>query len=332
MALDALDFQSVTPKLGDNFLLVGSDAYLMDTVTDHIRRTLKQSDDVDLVIIYGDEVKSAQINDLLDTYSIFSSAKLILVRNAELLKKDALECLASYFADPSPQQSLVISAEKIDARMTGWKTLKQACQNIACEPPRHGGMFNAWLDKALGRMGKSMPQNARYAFTNRVELDFASANNELQKLSLLVGDRKQITEADVLRSVGSSRVGTQIAFAKALGERQAKEAFSLLDRLLASDQKALQIMSQVHRVYLVIYHILLMKGAHLSPSEISSKHLMEVFPDQRKYYLGFAQNYSLSQLEQIFAILLDTDAKLKTSMGSDAVLLTTCILQILEAA
>ncbi len=332
MAIDALEFDTVKLSLGDNFLLTGGDAFLMDIVTDRVRQELKQNDDVDLVIVYGDEARSAQINDLLDTYSIFSSAKLILFRNADLLKKAELECLANYFADPSPQQSLVITAEKIDARLSGWKKIKEACETVTCEPPRHGGMFAAWLDKALARLGKFMPQPARYAFTNRVELDFASANNELQKLALLVGDRKQITEADVLRGIGSSRVGTQIAFAKALGEKQPREALTLLDRLLASDQKALQITSQINRVFLVIYHILLMKEAHLSPAEISSKHLMEVFADQRKFYLGFAQKYTLPQLEKILAILLDTDSKLKTSQGSDAVLLTTCILRIMEAA
>ncbi len=332
MPLNALGIDTVKPRLGDNFLLLGGDAFLMDTVTDHIRRELRKSDDVDLVIIYGDEVKSVQINDLLDAYSIFSSTKLILFRNADLLKKAELECLAGYFEDPSPQQSLVITAEKIDTRLFGWKKVKQACQTVACDPPIHGGVFAPWLEQALTRLGKTMPQNARYVFTSRVELDYAGANNELQKLALLVGDRKQITEADVLRGIGSSRVGTQISFAKALGERQGGEAMSLLDRMLATELKGLQILGQITRVYQIIYHILLMKAAHLSPAEISGKNLMEVFADQRRLYLQFAQNYTLQQMEQIFAILLDTDAKLKSSQGSDAVLLTTCILRILEAA
>lgn len=101
MAIDALGFDTVKLNLGDNFLLTGGDAFLMDIVTDRVRQELKQNDDVDLVIVYGDEARSAQINDLLDTYSIFSSAKLILFRNADLLKKAELECLANYFADPS---------------------------------------------------------------------------------------------------------------------------------------------------------------------------------------------------------------------------------------
>ncbi len=332
MALDALEFDTKKLSLGDNFLLTGGDAFLMDTVTDRVRKELKRDDDVDLVIIYGDEAKSAQINDLLDTYSIFSSAKLVLFRNADLLKKNELECLAGYFSDPSPQQSLVISASKTDARLSAWKKIREACQIVTCDPPRHGGMFAPWLDKALAQLGKTMPQNARYAFTNRVELDFASANNELQKLALLSGDRRQITEADVLRGIGSSRVGTQIAFAKALGEKQAGEALQLLDRMLATELKALQITSQINRVYQVIYHILLLKEAHISPAEISSKHLLDIYADQRKHYLAFAQRYRLDQMEEIFAILLDTDSKLKTSMGSDAVLLTTCILRIMEVA
>lgn len=332
MATDALAFDTVKPRLGDNFLLLGPDAFLQDTVSNQVRETLKRDADVDLVIVYGDEIKCVQINDLLDTYSIFSSTKLILFRNADLLRKQELDCLAAYFQNPSPEQSLVITAEKADLRTSAWKKISSNCHVVKCDFPRWGGMLETWLRKSLAKLGKNIRPDAQAIFIERVELDYASANNELQKLALFVQDRKTITAEDVLQSLGTSRLGTQIGFARALGGRRISEALDLMDRMLNSDTKGLQILGQITRIFSTIHHILLMKAAHLSPSEIVGKHLNELFQSQRAEYMNFANNYSLSQTQAIFDILLQTDTKLKTTAASDAILLTQCILEIMETA
>ncbi|MFO8144977.1 MAG: DNA polymerase III subunit delta [Candidatus Syntrophosphaera sp.] len=329
-SLDARQFVSAKVRLGDNFLLLGGDAFLNDVVTDHIRLTLRKKADVDLVIIYADDAKTAEINDLLDTYSIFSKAKLVMIRTAEALKKEALESLAAYFDDPSDQQSLVIVAQKPDFRVSGWKKIKGACQLVRCDPPKYGGMFTPWLDNALAKTGKTMTAKAKNAFINRVELDYANANNELIKLTLLVGDKKEITEADVMRSIGFSRVGTQIDFFRALGKRQAKEALELLDLMLTSEFKPLQVLFQIVRFYRIIYFILLLKKNHISNSEIKTKYLGELYDSQRPEFLNFADNYDLRRIEKILPILLDTDARIKSSNASHAIMLTTCILKVLD--
>ncbi|MGC9361948.1 MAG: hypothetical protein ACP5F3_03375, partial [Candidatus Syntrophosphaera sp.] len=80
-----------------------------------------------------------------------------------------------------------------------------------------------------------------------------------------------------------------------------------------------------------IYHILLLKKNHISASEIKTKYLGELYDKQKQEFLNFSNNYTLFQIEEILPILLDTDARIKTSSASDAILLTTCILRVLEA-
>ncbi len=140
-ALDAMQIGSAKIRLGQNFLLLGGDAYLNDMVTDHIRLTLRKKNDIDLFIVYADDAKPAEVNDLVDTYSIFSSAKLVIIRNADTLEKNSLENLAAYFGDPSEQQSLVIVAIKPDFRIAAWKKIKNACQVVSCDPPKYSKMI-----------------------------------------------------------------------------------------------------------------------------------------------------------------------------------------------
>lgn len=328
--IEALAFDYSTIVLGANYLLLGSDAFLVDSIADGIRNALKSSSSADLVIIYGDEVKAAQLNDLLDTYSIFSSAKLILLRNAGALEQKELDCLAAYFGSPAETQSLIIAADKIDARISGWKKIKDHCQIVVCDPPRWGGNMSAWIERELKKMGKTMSSNAKELFASRIELDYANASNELQKLSLLSGDSRQISEADVIRSLGSSRVGTQIDFFRSLGRRQIKQCLELLDRMLSSDWEPLQILGMLSRFYSQIYRILLLKKNHISTAEIVSKHLQDLFPNQKQEYVNFSANYELAGMAKIYAILIETDYKLKSSSAAGSILLTMCVLKILD--
>lgn len=330
-ALDAHAFDPAAVRLGQNYLLLGTDAWLIDSVSDAIRARLKETENTDLVIAYGDEVKCAQLNDLLDSISIFSSAKLVLLRNADDLKKAELECLAGYFDNPSETQSVIVVAAKVDARTSAWKKIRDHSQVVVCDPPRYSEALTPWVEKELRKLGKTWGYNAKEIFVSRVELDFANAHSELQKLALLTGDRRQVSEADVIRSIGSSRVGTQIDFYRALGARNARQGLELLERMLFSDWEPLQVFGLITRFYNTLYRILLLKNVHISPSEIKAKYLGDViFPKQKQEYLGFAANYRLDSFGAIYEALLDTDAKLKTTAASGAVLLSACLLRLLE--
>ncbi|HNQ44328.1 MAG TPA: hypothetical protein PKI59_07850, partial [Candidatus Cloacimonadota bacterium] len=92
----------------------------------------------------------------LDTFSIFSSQKLVILRNAESLKVAEQKVLAEYVASPSDTQSLIIIATKIDARLAGWKTIKQGSLEIKCEPPRSAYNLKPWLNGYLSKAGRQM--------------------------------------------------------------------------------------------------------------------------------------------------------------------------------
>lgn len=329
-SFSALDFDPSVIKLGTSFLLLGTDAYLVDQVGDEIRKILKERFGADIIILYGDEIKLAELNDYLDGFSIFSSAKLLMIKNAEALKKKELQVVAEYFSDPAENQSLLIIAEKVDLRTSGWKKIKDSCVLVTCDPPKYSGLLRPWVEKKLRTYGMSMDSKAIETFCSRIELDYANANNELVKLVILNPNTKQIKEADVMRSIGSSRVGTQIDFYRAMGTRNAKNCIELLERMLISEWEPLQVFFQINKFFGVIWRILLLKKNHITPDEIIKTHLAEIFQSQRQEYVNFSNNYSLQSLESIFSILLETDARIKLSAAQPEVLLEMCLLEILS--
>ena len=318
-------------RSGENFLLVGSDYYWADRISDRIKDKLHKAQEAELIVLYGEEIKAAQLYDYLDSISLFSSAKLILLKNADLMKKAELDILAEYMANPLEEQTLVISAEKIDARLSAWKKIKEAAVFIAVDKPKYAGSVREWLELELKSLQKTMTTKAIEEFISRIELDFSTANNELQKLLLLIGERKSITEQDVIRSLGTTRVGALIDFSRALGKRDLRQALILAYKMLDSDWEPLQVFFQLQKFYLIIWRIALLKDKHLSASEIMGSHLSDLFPNQKKEYLDFSNYYNLKSLRKIFDILLETDHLLKSSNAENSLLLTRCLLETLSS-
>lgn len=315
--------------MGKCYLLMGTDAWLIDSVIDPIRAKLKKDFGVDLVTVYGDEVKAAQLNDVLDTLSIFSTQKLVILRNAEALRTAEQKVLANYVSSSSSTQSLIIVAAKADFRLSTWKQVRQGSLEITCDPPRGAWQLKQWLEGILHKTGIQMESGAQDLFLARIELDYANAFSELQKLSLLAGKGKRIGIADVERSVRTSRVGTMADFYRALGRRDLKSTLATVERMLDSEWEPLQIFFQFTKFYGLIHKILSLKKGHLSPAEISAKHLPELFQDQRKEFLSFSEKYSLASFREIFAILLETDSGLKLSQASGITLLELCAIRIM---
>ncbi len=327
----ALEFSTASIKLGLSYLLLGNDAYLIDSVLNKLKAELRKQEEVDITLLYGDEVKSSLLAEHLDAFSIFSSSKLIILRNAEALDKKELEILGDYFDSPSEIQSLAIVTEKMDARLSPWKKIKSNCLQILCDPPKFGGTMRSWLDAELKKISKRMTPKAIEEFINRIELDYSCAANELNKIDLLTLGRSNITESDVLKSLGTSRTGTLIDFYRAIGKKMVRQSIEALDKMLSADWEPLQVFAQISRFYQILWRILLLKKNHISDAEISSKHLQDIFLSQRKEYLDFCKQYSLTSLEAIFAILLETDSQFKLSIAEPNILLSRCLFRLMEA-
>ncbi len=326
--INALNFASHRPTLGQNYLIQGSDAHLIDKVLDYIKRALKHDNEIDISIVYGDEIKAAELGEYLDTFTIFASSKLVIIRNTEALLKRELEVVAAYFESPSETQTLAIVTEKANKTLGAWKKIAASCHTVICDPPRFASEMRNWLIAELKRMGKVMTPGAIAEFTNRIELDYSIAANELAKIDLLVGSRKQITEKD-LDGFSGSRAGTQIDFFRAMGGKKTKAALEAVNLMLEADWEPLQIHFSMFRFFTNLWKIQLLRAKHITENEISSRHIADIYASQRKEYLGFARNYSISSLEKIMDLLLQTDYKLKSSTIDKRLELDLSIIQIL---
>lgn len=333
--------QASSLKMQPSYLIIGEDDYLTDKVFQTIREIVKRSmKSFESLALYGDELTVGELSEYLDSYSLFAENRLLQIRNAERLgeedknrknadrQKKMLELINNYLSSPEPSQVLVLIADSVDSRQAGWKQIKESSVTIECEPVKHVGAMRAWLDSMLKEQKKTMTTVAKELFLNKVELDFCTAQNELEKLFIFVGDRKNITDEDVKTTLPTTRVGTMSDFYRSLGNRNTKDVLDRVLMMLETDWVDLQILSMIYRFYLTIWKIHALRAKHISNQEISTKYLKDVYESLRNDYLAFATKIKPEDMPVIFETILDTDYKIKSSNTDSAVLLTMCVVKI----
>lgn len=319
-----VDSAKLKIKLGESYLILGNDTYTADSLVSRIKHKLVTEHKAELITLYGNEIKANALLDVLDSFSLFSSSKLVIIKNADDLSARELEVIIKYFESEHDDQSLVMVAEKLDAKLTGWRKIKERLQQLNVEKPKFVNQLKDWTVERLKAAGKQFTPKALDEFISRVELDYAHADNELQKIFLLTDGKKNINETDVIRSLGTSRSGTIIDLHRALGKRNLPSSISQIQTMLANDWEPTQIFFNLRKVYLTIWKIRLLKDRHITDSEIINSHLPELFPSQKKEYVGMVAHYSLNALKEIFAILLESDARTKSSnVDTDLILYLT---------
>jgi len=191
--------------------------------------------------------------------------------------------------------------------------------------------MRAWLDQQLGEAGKSMETNAKQAFLQKVELDFSTACNELEKLFIYTSDKSIIKESDVQTTLATARAGTLTDFYKALGARELNKLLPQIEEMLADDWEPVQINANLFRFFHTLWRIQACRRKHLTDREISEHHLSDIFPSVRKYYFDYVAVYPYQELHSIFQLLLQLDSQLKLTAAEPAVLFDWYLTKICHA-
>lgn len=323
------------------YLILGEDAYMIDQVYRVLREIVKQNiPSFEQINLYGDELKISELSDYIDSYSLFSDNRLLVIRNADRLgeedknrkqpdkQKQMLELLNQYFENPESSQVIILIAESIDSRMTGWKKIKETCLTIDCEPIKYAGEMKVWVEKKLKDNNKKMNDAAKDHFLEKVELDFCVADNELDKLLIYTESKNIISISDVNATLPTSRTGTLKEFYNALGNRQLNYLFVKVDEMLDNNWADLQILSILIKFFTTIWKIHALKAKHISDSEISRTHMNDIFANQRNDYLAYARNFKPEEIPEIFSHLLKIDSDIKLSVAESKVLLSICLTKI----
>jgi DNA polymerase-3 subunit delta len=270
--------------------------------------------DFNVSVLDGRGVTLNDIRRDADSMPFLAPRRLVIVTgyvSAIAAKKDDTQALADYLSRLAPTTDLVLAED--DTLRKGHTILKAAEAaggQILTFGELDKGNLAAWIVKRAKDHGVVIEPDAADLLGRLVGADRRVLNNEIEKLVLYVDGQRPITKPDVDLLVPYTEDAEQFGISNAIGQRNARKAYDQIHKEL-EEKHPMQILGSITAQIRTLIEVKDMAEHGLPAAEIARRKgwKSEYAATMR---LREASNFTMTRLEQIFEMLLDTDLAIKT--------------------
>lgn len=211
------------------YLLAGADTFRAESTAQWLKQKCMDPGmgDLNIDTLWADEKTPAQIVETVSAFAMFGGRRMVWVRHAEELPAgDAMRPLLEYLEDPSPDNILVFTSQKLDKRLKFTTACTQRGRVVEFAPLR-GGELRAQVRRQARGLELDLAPDSVEALLDLVGEDLAEIQRELEKLSLAVetsGETGALDAETVRRAVAGSRDIDAFELADAMDPAQARQA------------------------------------------------------------------------------------------------------------
>ncbi|MGJ8665759.1 MAG: DNA polymerase III subunit delta [Patiriisocius sp.] len=291
------------------YFLMGEEAYYIDAISDYIEKTVLSEEEkgFNQMVLYGRDVTIDDIVGNAKRYPMMAELQVVIVKEAQDLSR-TIENLVSYVENPQPTTVLVLcyKYKKLDARKKLSKAVKKS--GVLFESKKlYDNQIPDWIKRTLASKGYTISPKAAQMLTEFLGTDLGKINNELEKLQLILKPGEQITPQVIEENIGISKDFNNFELQNAIGERDIKKAFSII-QYFAQNPKNNPIVMTVSLLYGFFVKVL---KYHSLTNKASAAKELGVNPYFLKDYEKAARNYPMKKVSGIIATIREVDMKSK---------------------
>ncbi len=260
---------------------------------------------------YAGESRIGDVLSILMNASLFSPTRLIVLKNAELIKKkEDVDQLAAYIASPADDTTLVLVSDEtaIDKRLEA--ALPKDGKRIFWE------MFEdrktEWVASFFKREGFPISPDAVETVLELVENNTDALRRECGRLILFLEKGRKIEEADIERLLAHSREESAFTLFTRIAEGDLSKALESVRTLLAAKESPVQILAGLAWCFRRLGdYLALASGGRLNDFELRKAGLAS--KKAQRDYAAAARRYDAAAAERCMALLAAYDVELRAS-------------------
>lgn len=320
MALAPVTFDSLrrsvaNKQLAPVYLLHGEEGYYIDALVKDFENILSEDEKVfNQYVLYAPETEPSKVMDLCRRIPMMAERQVVILKEAQAIRADALNKLHLYASSPTPTTVLVICCRGAAAKG----------KDLIAAVKKTGVIFESKKvrDSALPQLisqyarekGLNTDQKATVMLAEYIGTDLSRLYNEIDKLATILGKGAAITPEAVERNIGISKEYNSFEFVDALAAKDAARAFRII-AYFRSNPKAAPLVLTAASVFAFFADLLLVYYS----KDRSERGIMETlglkYPIQAKRYLTGMRSYNPFQIIEIIGAIRSFDVKSK-GLGS----------------
>jgi DNA polymerase III subunit delta len=306
--------------------VTGDELFLKREVLAALRRDVlgQEQDEFSLTTFAGRSgVALRDVLDALATVSLFGGGRrMVVVDEADDFVSENRAELEDYVAKPHRSGVLVLDVKTWPSTTRLAKAVAAAGLTIECKQ-LNAPQTKRWLiDQAKSRFGVRLDASAVDVLLELLPAELGILNQELSKLSLLVGEAGAIDAQLVSDNVGGWRTRTTWDMVDAAAEGRAADALEQLGRLISSGEKPHGLLPQMsHSLRQLAAATQLIESADATGSRLSLQSALQqagVPPFKLATAERQLRQLGRERAKQLTAWLLAADLAIKGANSSDA--------------
>lgn len=298
-------------KIAPIYFLMGEEAYYIDVISDYIESYVLQEEEkgFNQMVLYGKEVSIQDIVSNSKRYPMMAERQVIIVKEAQNLTK-TIEQLVEYAKIPQPTTVLVFNYKykTLDKRKTLYKALSKTAVVFESKKIYEDKIPN-WIQSFLKSKQISITPKAALMLTEFLGTDLSKIANELNKLEIVVGAKKEITPELIEENIGISKDFNNFELQKALGNLDHKKAYQIV-YYFAQNPKQHPFVLTISILYMYFSKLMTLHTVRdRNPSTIAKA--LGVNPYFVNDYIAVSRNFPMKRISGVLETLRTYDTKSK---------------------
>jgi DNA polymerase III subunit delta len=284
------------------YWLEGDEPFFIDKVVEYAEHHILSEAEAgfNLTIFYGKDADWAAVINACMRYPMFAERQVVLLKEAQHMRE--IEKLEGYIDKPLASTIFVVSYKdkKVDGRSKLAKVLKQKGELLTTKK-MYDSQLPQWADQMVQQHGLSITQKALFLLVDHIGNDLSRMQNEVEKLAVNLGARKNITEDDIENFIGVSKEFNVFELQHAIARKELSKAIRII-QYFEANPKAAPIQMVLPALYNFFSKVFMLYGVQ-QPDEKTIASALGVNPYFVKDYMGAARKYDYSGVEKILLLL-----------------------------
>lgn len=284
------------------YWLEGEESFFIDQVMTYAEHKILADGEAgfNLTVFYGKDAEWASVVNACMRYPMFAERQVVLLKEAQQMRD--IEKLENYIENPLPSTVFVVSykEKKVDGRSKLAKLLKQKGEMLSTKK-LYDNQLPEWAGQMVQQHGLSISPKALHLLVDHIGNDLSRIQNEIEKLAVNLGSRKNITEDDIENYIGVSKEFNVFELQAAIGQKDLPRTIRII-RYFEANPKAGPIQMILPALYNFFSKVYMIYGLS-SPDEKQVASALGVNPYFVRDYLGAARKYDYNGVEKILLLL-----------------------------
>ncbi|MDP4262098.1 MAG: DNA polymerase III subunit delta [Bacteroidota bacterium] len=284
------------------YWLEGEEEYFIDKVVNYAERHILSDNEAsfNLSIFYGRDAAWADVINACRRYPMFAERQVVLLKEGQQMRD--IEKLEAYIENPLNSTVFVVSYKnkKVDGRTKFAKLLKERGALVTTKK-LYDNQLPEWTQELVQSKGLSVSPKGLALLVDHIGNDLTRIENEIEKISVNLGKRKNITEEDIEEFVGVSKEFNVFELQSALAKKDLSKAIRII-QYFEANPKAAPVQLILPSLYSFFSKVFMVFGANTT-DEKGIAIAIGVNPFFSKDYLQAAKVYNYKEVENALLLL-----------------------------